>query len=377
MRRVGQLAITTGLFLLAGSLGWNAGLRAAEPSNSAASQIPRADFQGQTLLKSIAFGSCSKQDKPQPIWEAIVAKQPDLFIYMGDNIYGDTDDMNVLREKWNLQKNLPGYVQLRKTCPVIATWDDHDYGRNDAGAEYPFKRESQQLFLDFLDEPADSPRRTREGVYASYLYGPAGRQVHVILLDTRYFRSPLKSRRNTTPPAEGITGPYVNDPHPAGEMLGMEQWTWLEGQLQIPAALKVIVSSIQLIPDEHGWEKWANLLPQREKFLQLLEQTQAEGVIVLSGDRHASEFSRLPRESQYDLWDVTCSSLNQARAYQNELNRFRVGLMYSEVNFGMLLIDWEQSDPELTMQICGETGRPMLQVRIPLSDLKIGAQRKE
>jgi len=105
--------------------------------------------RGQQRLQRISFGSCAKQDQPQPIWDAIVAGAPDLFILLGDNIYGDTNDMRVLREKYGMLERQPGFVKLRATCPVLATWDDHDYGRDDAGAEFEQRAESQRVFLDF------------------------------------------------------------------------------------------------------------------------------------------------------------------------------------------------------------------------------------
>ncbi|MBC7821963.1 MAG: alkaline phosphatase family protein, partial [Planctomycetaceae bacterium] len=144
----------------------------------------------QEPLQRIAFGSCAKQDKPQPIWDAVVETKPQLFLFIGDNIYGDTEDMTVLKQKWDLLGAQPGYQKLKQTCPVLATWDDHDYGANDAGAEYPKKRESQQLFQDFFGIPKDSPRRQREGVYHAEIFGPPGRRVQILLLDARYFRGP-------------------------------------------------------------------------------------------------------------------------------------------------------------------------------------------
>src|SRR5436190_24046790 len=74
----------------------------------------------------IFFGSCVHQDKPQPVWDAIVAAKPDLFIMAGDNIYGDTKDMDVMRAKYKKLGAQPGYQKLLKTCPILATWDDHD-----------------------------------------------------------------------------------------------------------------------------------------------------------------------------------------------------------------------------------------------------------
>ncbi|MFX9912103.1 hypothetical protein ABTP43_20035, partial [Acinetobacter baumannii] len=80
---------------------------------------------------------------------------------------------------------------LRAQVPVVATWDDHDYGEDDAGGEYPMKEQSRRIFLDFWGEPVDSLRRERDGVYTSYTFGPEGRRVQLILLDLRYNRAPI------------------------------------------------------------------------------------------------------------------------------------------------------------------------------------------
>ncbi|HEY2250263.1 MAG TPA: alkaline phosphatase D family protein, partial [Planctomycetaceae bacterium] len=165
-------------------------------------------------LSRMAFGSCAKQDQPQPIWDAIVDTKPQLFVFLGDNIYADTQDMNVLRAKYAQLAGQPGFRKLKEICPVVGTWDDHDLGANDAGAEYPKKKESQQVFLDFFGVPKDDPRRTQEGVYSGHVYGPQGKRVQLILLDARYFRSPLTKGFKPGEPGEGSRGIYVpnNDP---------------------------------------------------------------------------------------------------------------------------------------------------------------------
>jgi hypothetical protein len=134
----------------------------------------------------IAFGSCARQTKPQPIWDAVLATAPDLFVFLGDNVYGDTTDMAELRRAYALLAAQPGFQRLRATTPVVATWDDHDYGLNDVGGDYPAKYGSREVFLDFWGEPPDSERRLRNGgIYAAYAVGTEGRRVRVILLDTR------------------------------------------------------------------------------------------------------------------------------------------------------------------------------------------------
>ncbi len=337
----------------------------------------RAD---DTVLSRIGFGACAKQDQPQPIWEAIVAAKPELFVMIGDNIYGDTQDMAVLKAKWDQLGQQPGYQKLKATCPVIATWDDHDYGADDAGVEYPKKTESQQLFLDFYGVPASDPRRTREGVYASEVHGPVGKRVQIILLDTRYFRSPLvKTGYVKGETGEGRRGKYGPNTDPASTMLGAAQWAWFKEQLLVPAEVRIIASSIQAVPNENGWETWGNFPHERDRLFQLIRETKARGVVLLSGDRHLAEISRLnPEVAGYPIYDVTSSSLNAPSGnttkagtrFANEINRYRVGLTYFDTNSGMIQIDWTEADPVLRLQVCDELGGVVLQQRVRLSELQ-------
>ena len=335
---------------------------------------------GDSVLSRIGFGACAKQDQPQPIWEAVVAAKPELFVMLGDNIYGDTQDMAVLKAKWDLFGQQPGYQKLKATCPVIATWDDHDYGGDDAGVEYPKKIESQQLFLDFFGVPAHDPRRTREGVYASEVHGPVGQRVQIILLDTRYFRSALlKTGYVKGEVGEGRRGIYGPNTEPTSTILGDAQWSWLKEQLLVPAEVRIIASSIQVVPDENGWEIWGNFPHERDRLFALMRETQACGVVLLSGDRHLAEISRLNSEVVgYPIYDLTSSSLNAPSGnktkagtrFANEINRYRVGLTYFDTNYGLVQIDWTEADPLLRLQICDELGGVVLQQRVRLSELQ-------
>lgn len=343
---------------------------------------------GDKPLARIAFGSCAKQDKPQPIWEAVVETSPELFVFLGDNVYADTEDMDVMRAKYKLLAEQPGYIKLKKTCPVIATWDDHDYGANDAGAEYPKKREAQQVFLDFFAVPKDDPRRQQEGVYSSQVYGPVGKRVQIILLDGRYFRSPLKKGFQAGEPGEGVRGIYQPNTDAGATMLGETQWPWLEKQLKVPAEIRLIGAGIQVVADEHGSETWGNFPKERERLFRLIRQTGANGVIFLSGDRHLAEISRLPADHRlgvgYPLFDITSSSLNTPSGnftkakvrFANQINSYRVGLTFFDVNFGNVLIDWEAADPVIRCQVRDEQGGVVLQQRLMLSQLRAQAPKQ-
>jgi len=338
-------------------------------------------------LSRIAFGSCCRQERPQPIWEAIAELKPELFLFLGDNIYGDTEDMDVLRKKYQMLGAEPGYRKLKEICPIFATWDDHDYGVNDGGADYPRKRESQQVFLDFFEVPANDARRSREGVYFSRTFGPAGKRVQIILLDCRYFRSPLKTGFQPGEPGEGYRGRYGRNTDPDATVLGAAQWKWLKAQLEQPAELRLIGSGVQVVPDEHGSEMWGNFPAERERLFRLIRETRANGVVFLSGDRHLAEMSRLsatdPLGVGYPLYDVTSSSLNTPSGnftkagtrFGNEINSYRVGLTYFETNFGTVSIDWEQADPVVRLQVRDEKGAVVLQQRLLLSELRSDSSR--
>jgi alkaline phosphatase D len=172
---------------------------------------------------------------------------------------------------------------LRATVPHLATWDDHDFGKNDGGSDLAGKQAAQQLFLRFWNIPLNDPRSSREGVYHAESFGHAGQRVQVILLDTRYFRSPLKITNQ-----RGASGKerYVPDDDPSKTMLGDAQWTWLRDRLREPAEVRIVVSSIQVVSDGHGWERWGNLPLERRKLYQLIGETKAEGVVFVGRPTH-------------------------------------------------------------------------------------------
>jgi alkaline phosphatase D len=252
--------------------------------------------------------------------------------------------MDTLRAKYDRQKSNPVYQQLRQSTQVIGVWDDHDYGVNDGGKEYPKRKESQQVMLDFLDVPANSPLRTQEGAYSAHTYGPKGQRVKVILLDGRYFRDPLKKNGKD------------NVPDPSGDMLGEAQWRWLENQLtNSDADVHIIGSGIQVLPEEHVYEKWANFPTARKRLLDLLAKTKPKGALLLSGDRHMAEVSRVSVPGLgYDLFDITSSGLTHVSKPHIEPNKHRVGEMITELNYGLISINWAKKPLTATVSIKGD-----------------------
>lgn len=306
---------------------------------------------------TIAFGSCNKVSLPNLLWDDILQTKPDVWIWGGDNIYADTDDMQKLRNMYSAQKVIPGYKKLIATVETIGTWDDHDYGLNDGGTEFLAKRESQQAFLDFMDVAADSPRRKREGVYASHAYQTAEGSVKVIVLDTRYFRTAL------TPDTETKKRTKPNE-YGEGTVLGAAQWLWLEKELTSSKAdFNIIVSSIQLLSNGHGFECWGNFPHEVDRFKRSIANSNANGVIVLSGDRHISEISKTElADVFYPLIDFTSSGLTHAyRSFTGEPNPFRVGAVVSTESFGTVRLNFKTKTAVL--QMLGDNGVVLGEVR--------------
>ncbi|MEJ1223364.1 alkaline phosphatase D family protein [Sediminicola sp. 1XM1-17] len=298
----------------------------------AVNSVPRPNESDFT----IAFGSCNKSNAKNPLWDDILAAQPDVWIWGGDIVYADTDNREKLREMYMEQDSVEGYALLKTKVPVIGTWDDHDYGLNDGGVEFKGKKWSQQEFLDFMDVPAESPRRTGEGIYTAHDYILPKGNIKVIVLDTRYFRTALTPDRETS---------KRNKPNEYGEgtLLGPEQWEWLERTLKSSTAdFNIIVSSIQFLSNEHGFECWGNFPHEVDKLKSLIVSSEAKGVVLLSGDRHISEFSRTMVDGlSYPLIDFTSSGLTHVySSYSGEPNPYRVGEVVAKKSFGILNFDF-------------------------------------
>lgn len=297
---------------------------------------------------TIAFGSCNNQTLENTLWAEIKKNNPEIWIWGGDIIYSDTDDMTFLEKNYTVQKNKPEYKNFVQDIDVLGTWDDHDYGLNDGGKEYTQKEASQQLFLDFLDVAKDDPRREQEGVYFSKEYKVGKNNLKIIILDTRYFRTALAidtiSKKRYLPTLDS-----------KADMLGDKQWKWLENELtNSKASFHIIMSSIQFLSAEHGFESWGNMPNEVEKFETILEKSKAKNVILLSGDRHISEISKKEVEGlAFPLIDFTSSGMTHSyTSYSGEPNKYRIVDVVFDKSFGILNINFENNTVE--MEIRGE-----------------------
>lgn len=306
---------------------------------------------------SIAFGSCNKPGMENVFWDDILQARPDVFIWGGDNVYADTDDVSEIEDFYKAQHQVPGYAALKEKVIITGTWDDHDYGANDAGVEFPSKKGSQNAFLNFLEVPKDDARRLREGVYSSQVLTKPGGTLKIINLDTRYFRTAI-----TPDKREGRR--YRPNTYGDGTLLGEKQWKWLENELNISKAdFNLIVSSIQFLSDLHGWEKWANHPHEVDRLKKVIVASGAKGVIILSGDRHISEFSRATVPGlPYPLIDFTASGLTHAyTGFSGEENPYRIGEVVAQNNYGHITLDTDTKT--VRFRIMGDGGKVLQELK--------------
>jgi len=309
-------------------------------------------FAQTRSVTKIAFGSCGHEDQPQPILDLVVKHKPDYFIYLGDNIYGDTDDMDTLRAKYLRLQVKPEFQRLTHQTKVLATWDDHDFGRNDAGKEYPFKEQSKEIFLNFFKEPQNSERRKHAGVYTSYMYNVNGKKLQIILLDVRTFRDKLRKYDGELKDDKRYF--YKPDYYPHSDtttdLLGDVQWGWLENELKKKSDIRIIGSGSQFGVEFNGYEAWANFPHEQQRMLNLIKQTKANGVLFITGDVHYAEISKLQSPNMYPIYDVTASGITSTWLFATP-NKNRIEGPVMDNHFGMLTINWKPKSPTIKMEI--------------------------
>ncbi len=327
----------------------------------------------QTLTR-ILLASCNDEEQASPTLAQIATEEADLFLMVGDNVYGDRDgqgyvsndtDLEELREAFSDLASSDEFKAVRAKHPMMVAWDDHDYGANDAGIEFPFKNLAErvhEVFWGLEDEDVGQ----WQGTYYARSFGVEGQRVQIIVLDTRYFRSALTptdewgkaGKERYIPASEGATQ----------DMLGAAQWTWLENQLRDPADIRLVVSSIQVMPTVHGWEAWSTMPDERDRLFEAVKRADATGVVFLSGDRHSAFIYEQDGVLPYEANELTASSLNVSFATETaELDERQVGAGYPPENYGAINIDWDAR--KIRLEIKGKTGETVRHNDIDFTDI--------
>jgi alkaline phosphatase D len=305
--------------------------------------VPRG-FDLSQVPSRIVFGSCFDQDLDPSIWSVMAKTNPELVIMLGDNIYSSKPHKRPFFDQYRKLEKIEAYRTLRESVPFLATWDDHDYGVSDGGADNPDKNESKKAFAFHYPYIKDSTLLDQPGLYHSKMFGGVkqgkGRRarvnqsLHVIVLDTRWNKSPWNKQ-------ESVDGSKVI--LPSGDkrstLLGEVQWAWLEDQLKENSDVKILVSSVQVLAENHSYERWGQFPNERERLLSLINRIKPKNLIILSGDRHFASISKLDLPSYGPLYEISSSPLNTPKGNITENQSVYQFPIFVKENFGLLNLD--------------------------------------
>lgn len=291
----------------------------------------------------LAFGSCAKYalDPVQDIWRVIDDHHPDMFAWLGDNIYADSMHPTVFREEYRRQRDVTLLQPLLCRIPQLATWDDHDFSANDGDRHNPIKSQTLAAFNDYWANPSAGLNGT-PGVFFRHNYGG----VDFFFLDGRYYRDP-----NSDPDVPGKT------------MLGRKQLAWLKDELKASRApFKMLIAG-------GGWSQargpggdaWSAFTSERNALFDFIRDEGIEGVVLMSGDTHVGELNCIPWSERqgYDFYDLVASPLAQAggTSWLERTPEVRIRQVhFSGPNFGIIDFDLTASDPTLRFNIVNYRG---------------------
>jgi alkaline phosphatase D len=334
---------------------------APDPDASRAAPLTARTAPAGPAAFRIGFGSCARlQRHPvQPIWDGLERARPDLFFWLGDNVYADTLEPQILFEEYLRQRDIPNCRRFMAGRPQFAVWDDHDFGQNDNDRRNPIREASLDVFNRVWLNPAAGEAGS-PGVYFRYSYGGAD----FFFLDNRYHRDPA---------AQADTA--------AKTTLGAAQRAWLKRELAASRAPFKLVICGQPWNDGKaaGQESWSSYTAERADLIAFIAREKIGGVVLLSGDTHVGELNCLPHArygAGYDLFELVSSPLAQdcATSFLNYRPIERVRQVYSGgSNAGLVDIDMTALDPTLRFTLIDTRGEPVWEpLELRASDLQPG-----
>jgi alkaline phosphatase D len=318
---------------------------------------------------TVAFGSCNylgdgRFDRPgnpfgegYRIFDAILDEQPDLMLWLGDNVYlrePEWTSLEAMSARYRFYRAAPELRRLWRGTQHVATWDDHDYGPNDADGAFIMKGASLEAFRRYWPNPTHGLPGV-PGVFTQFALA----DVDFFVLDGRYHRYPNQ---------------YPKVPEKA--LLGRAQLEWLkQALLTSRATFKVVAMGTQFWNRVSRFETWQNYPDEQQQLADWLQQQGIRGVVFLSGDRHFAQMLRLERPGTYPLWEVTSSPLTAGVATNpgdNERNNPDLvpGSIVTQRNFGVLRVTGPKAARKLAFELHDTDGRLLVRHEVQASALR-------
>ncbi len=299
-----------------------------------------AQRSGQVL--NVAFLSCVN-DTTDPVWTEMANHNLDMLCFGGDTPYADTGDLSDLRNKHRHLLQRPALAALCKNVSLVGTWDDHDFGKNNANGKSAagLKENTRRAFVEYRVQ--DQYGSGDEGVYQKTDRGA----MEVFLLDARWYSQ---------------TGPSPVSPDQS-TCFGKDQWQWLlESIRKSEAPFKVLLQG-QIWQDKKNSETddMHTYYAERDALLDFIKKERIPGVVLVGGDIHVSRHLMHPQRVGYDLHDFIISPGHTSII--PSLNVYHQDLEWSRVKpnqFLTMTADTTKTVPELTVKFLDKDGQENL-----------------
>lgn len=273
-------------------------------------------------------------------WKAAQATDVDYLFFIGDSVYGDLLILHGPGYLWSryieTRKNVPFY-RWKNLKPVIAIWDDHDFGKNNKGGDYKHKDYAYHYFQAFFaQEPTEGDQTYLQG-YANSKYFQAFGQ-NFVFFDGRYYR--------------GLT-------NTAGQkgFFGIEQIDWMSQVVYDRPKPTLILSGSPFFGRLEKTASYEVNAPEEMEYFFNKVSTWRAPALFVGGDLHYSEVSSVDRSAVgYDTVEIISSCMHSTKKskYYDNPNPHRHG--YLKENFIVL----EQSldgDPVWKMECIAAAGK--------------------
>ncbi len=339
-----------------------------EKRKQSEADLPFRGLDTTERIIKIAFGSGVDQDQPQMIWNNILKHNPDLFILAGDAAYTAKPEQKPIGAQYKKLNRNAEYRMIREKIPFMAIWNDEDYGQIDGGANNPDKEIARTEFLKYWTYARNTIPADQKALYHSKTFGSKKQTVQVIMLDTRWDRSPLKVNTEDTynsekPEPNTFPKPFLPDDDKSKRILSEAQWSWLDNELKKPASLKILVSPIQVIANEHSFEKWGNFPAECERLLTLIRKAKAKHLIIISGDRHISAIAKEYIQGFNTIYDITSSGLNNPVPRDNVVkDTSYLNDAYGAMAYGLIEINWDKRKAKIELRTLDEEVKQNIEV---------------
>ena len=308
--------------------------------------VTTAPVAGASGVFRFAFGSCTR-DRAQPIFGAIEALAPDAFLFVGDNHYANSADLESLWWFYRDALGVPERASLLSLTPTLAVWGDHDYVGNNTDGTAPGKPNALRAFGDYWANPS-AGLPSEPGVFFRASWG----DVDFFMLDDRYERSVLGSAGAT--------------------ILGPEQAAWLERELAASTATFRVIASGTIF-SVTGGETWTEFPASRNRLFDFIRDRAIGGVVLISGDVHRSQLRKIHRTGSYELPEVVSSPLantNSTCPASAEPDAAQLACADSGDYFAVLDVDTTRPDPRLIARIVDASGADVATMTVLRSELE-------